>query len=71
MFMIQNMSLLLAVKPDAAAPAPVHSGIPVWIFIVCIVLIAAAAYFVANYLAKSMNEKLCMSSSRMRRTLFL
>ena len=53
----RNLSLLLAVKTEAAAAAQVHSGIPVWIFIVCIVIIAAAAYFVANYLAKSMNEK--------------
>ena len=52
----RNLSLLLAVKPEAAA-AQANGGIPVWIFIVCIVIIAAAAYFVANYLAKSMNEK--------------
>ena len=52
----QNLSLLLAVKPETAAVQG-HGGIPVWIFIICIVIIAAAAYFVANYLAKSMNEK--------------
>ena len=55
--MSQNLTMLLAVKGDAAAPAPVHTGIPVWIFIICILLFAAAAYFLANYLAKSMNDK--------------
>ena len=55
--MVDYVSVLLDVKPDIAGPAPHPSGIPVWLFIVLIIIIAAAAYFLANYLAKSMNEK--------------
>ena len=53
----KSISLFLIAKPDAFAPAPAPVGIPVWIFVTCIVLMAAACYFLANYLAKSMNEK--------------
>ena len=53
----QNLSLILAVKPETVAAAQGHGGIPVWIFIICLVVIAAAAYFAANFLARSMNEK--------------
>lgn len=53
-----SISLLLAARPLAAGPEPGHpAGIPVWIFIVLILLIAGAAYFLANYFSRSMNEK--------------
>ena len=51
------VSVFLAVKPDAAMSTPVHSGIPVWVFILSIIVVIAIAYFAANYLAKSMNDK--------------
>ena len=53
-----RISLLLLARPLAAGPGPEqHAGIPVWIFILCILLIAGVAYFLVNYLARSMNEK--------------
>ena len=55
--MNQFFSTFLSVKPYVGTPAPAQTGIPVLIFIICIIGIAVAAYFIANYLAKSMNEK--------------
>ena len=53
--------LSFAAKPFAAGPGPAQAGIPVVVFIVtiiiCMLVFAAAAYFLANYLSRSMNEK--------------
>ena len=51
------VSVILAVKSDAAMSTPVHSGIPVWVFILCIIIVIVIAFFAAKYFAKSMNEK--------------